>query len=495
MRKVNIILALICITLVTSCKSFLDVKPTNSASSEISINTAQDAQVAINGLMRQMTSYNYYGRNFVIYGDAKGGDFTIYSQGRGLDGLYMFNHSASSGSNSGFWSQMYFCILQINTILENIEKIEAGSQENFNLYKGQALATRALIYFDLVRLYGQPYNMNKEAWGVPNITKTLPTTAQPTRAKISENYAQILKDLADAENFLPKSTSEGYMNYYAAQALKARVYLYMENYDEALKAAELVINSKEYELYRPEEWVKSWSAEYSSESIFELAIYVNEGDLGTGSLAWYQMCYGHQTKAQGFFLASDYFLNSLGEDKQDVRWGIMGNDEYWYDTEEERLGACYKYAGNVGDWDKDNDMKGDKGSPSAVNVKVIRLSEVYLIAAEAALNASQPDKQKAADYLNEIRKRAPNLAPATSATVTNDLILEERRKELYGEGHRFFDMIRMNKTIEFNDDFQKMEVTHREKKIDRTFYKCILPISRDEMNVNPAIVSQQNPGY
>lgn len=493
MKNINIIIAIICIAFFTSCKSFLDVKPTNSSSSDISINTAQDAEVAINGLMRQMTNYNYYGRNFVIYGDAKGGDFTIYSQGRGLDGLYAFNHSAASGSYSGFWDHLYFCILQCNSILENIERIEENSEEDFSRYKGQALTARALIYFDLVRLYGQPYNMNKDAYGVPNVTKVLATNAQPTRAKVSENYAQIIKDLEDSKDLLSTNKAEGYINYYANRALLAKVYLYMENYDEALKMAEEVMKG-DYKLYDPEKWVSSWGSEFGSESIFELAIYVNEGDLGTGSLAWYHMCYGRMTSAQGYFLASKYFLDRLGEDPDDVRWGIMGNDEYWYDYDIERKGACYKYAGNVGVWGE-KDLKGDKNSPSAVNIKVIRLSEIYLIAAEAALNATTPDKQKAADYLNEIRKRAPNLAPATVATVSNDMILNERSKELYGEGHRFFDMIRMNKTIEFNDDFQDMAIKHRDKTIDRTFFKCILPISQDEMNVNPPIAAQQNPGY
>lgn len=75
------------------------------------------------------------------------------------------------------------------------------------------------------------------------------------------------------------------------------------------------------------------------------------------------------------------------------------------------------------------------------------------------------------------------------------MILDERSKELFGEGNRFFDMIRLNRTIEFNDDFMSVPVSTREKSIDRTFYKIVLPISQDEINANPAIASQQNPGY
>ena len=96
---------------------------------------------------------------------------------------------------------------------------------------------------------------------------------------------------------------------------------------------------------------------------------------------------------------------------------------------------------------------------------------------------------------HEIRKRAPNLPPATAATITDEMILDERSKELFAEGQRFFDMIRKNKIIEFNDDFQDIPVSTRNKTIDRTFYKIVLPISQDEINVNPAIGDQQNSGY
>ena len=108
-----------------------------------------------------------------------------------------------------------------------------------------------------------------------------------------------------------------------------------------------------------------------------------------------------------------------------------------------------------------------------------------------------PDKTKAATYLNDIRKRAPAMAPATDATITIDMIVDERSKELFAEGHRFFDLIRLNRSIEFNDEFINpvVLIPHRAKIIDRTFNKIILPISKTEMNANPAIADQQNDGY
>lgn len=155
-----------------------------------------------------------------------------------------------------------------------------------------------------------------------------------------------------------------------------------------------------------------------------------------------------------------------------------------------RLGSSLKYVGGAAG-------TGDKGSRSAVNVKVIRLSEIYLIAAEAALRKPSPDRSKAAGYLNVIRQRSPSLAPATDATVTVDMIIDEKSKEFFAEGLRFFDMMRLNKSIEFDDDFisPSVVIPHRPKIIDRTFYKTILPIAQSELDANPAIAKQQNPQY
>lgn len=488
MKKTTIILMVLGLMLITSCEEFLDVKPSNYAASETSITNAADAKVAINGLMRKMTSSSYYGRNFVIYGDAKGGDFAIRSQGRGLDYYYSFNHSATSGSGSGFWDQIYNCILQANNLIMNIEKMEAEERGSTALseYKGMALTARALMYFDLVRLYGKMYNMDKESYGVPLVLEPLDASAQPTRASVKDIYTQILTDLTAAAPLLPKKKVNGYINYYANKAIEARVHLFMDNFTASLAAAEEVINCENYSLYSNTAWVDSWSKQFGSESIFELGIYPAEGDLKTSSLGYYLLRLGKVTGAMGWFMASDYWIDRMSQDPTDIRWGVMDYDE----SSDTRFGSCFKYVGGSA-------MNGDKASASAVNIKVIRLSEMYLIAAEAALKLPTPDKASAAGYLNQIRKRSPGLAEATEETVTADMILDEKSKEFFAEGLRYFDMLRLNKTIEFNDEFiyPAVVITHREKTLDRTFYKTILPIDKGEIDANPAIGSQQNPGY
>lgn len=512
MKKIIIVFAaLLFVVQFSSCEDFLTVKPNNSVDADdFEIRTSSDALVMMNGIMRAMTSSSYYGRNMMLYADAKGGDFTIRSQGRGNDYLYTFNHSASSGSGSAYWYQIYYCLAQVNTLLTAMENAEQSADvlEDFSLFKGQALTLRALMHFDLVRMYGKPYTYSDapSSYGVPIVTEALDALSQPTRATVAQVYTQILTDLSDAKTLLNtsagKSANNGYISYYANRAIEARVYLTMGTYDQALIAAEEAMAGP-YTLYTNTNWVSSWSSQFSTESIFEIGMFRNEADLGTASWGAYLLRRGEKTSITGMFMASDYYLARLDEGydgsdpaTKDIRWGLMFEDESTYGITgvTPRLGSCRKYTGA--------DINGDgKGNYSAVNIKAIRLSEVYLIAAEAALLQPTPDRTKAATYLQEIRKRSPNLTPATAGNIDLDMILDERSKELFMEGQRYFDMLRHQRSIEFNDDFidvGSIAESNRPKIINQNgefFYKCILPIAINEIDANPPIGEQQNPGY
>jgi len=483
-KRFSYILAALVLLGCSSCNNLLNEQPTDAVNADEAIKSPSDAGVVINGIMRSMSGQYAYGRNFMLYGDVKGGDLTVFSQGRGLDYYYSFNHSATTNSCEQFWTYGFNCIMNANNLIANIQDRLAEGETGYNQYLGEAYALRAIMYFDLVRLYGLPYNYDSSSLGIPLILNTLEPDDYPHRNTVYEIYNQILDDLHIAEELLDKSRLNGYPGYYAAMAEEARVRLYMEDWSGALKCAKEVINCGLYRLYSNSEWVNSWKGQFGSESIFEIGIDT-EADLEASSLAFYYMQYMRVANAHGYFLASDYFLNRLGEDETDVRWGVMGPDEYNSIYGIEHNGACYKYAGSV-------DLEGDgKETYSAVNIKVIRLSEVYLIAAEAALESGDADA--AAKYLNAIRKRAPQLEKATAETIDIDMILDERSKELFGEGQRFFDMIRRNKSIEFNDDLNDIPVVQRPKIIDRTYGRIVLPIDQAEINVNPNMV--QNTAY
>lgn len=501
MRKINILLATLCVVLMTSCQGFLDKKPTNQADSSTTIMNTNDAQVMINGIMSKMLSSSYYGRNFLLWGDGRSGDITTVSAGNGGDGYYYYNHEVNSNSYEGFWSTMYNDLLQVNNIIINVNalKEENPNTTEYDDFLGQALTLRAMIHFDLVRLYGKPYNMDKSSYGVPIVTDIVNASEQRTRNSVEEVYNQIVADLTAAAPLIGKSKNNGYINYYGNQALLAKVYLYMENWSGALAAAENVINSGVYTLYTPEKWVESWTTQFGSESIFELAVFETENDLGNSSPGVYYRRQKHgNSSIVGVFVMSKYWIELM--DDADVRLGVHSHDIM---VEEEpdnygwrgEKGSCYKYSGSV-------DLDGDgKSTSSSVNIKVIRLSEVVLNAAEAALNSGNAGK--AADYLNMIAKRNPNYTPWTAATVSSAEIMKERRRELITEGIVFFERIRLNETIQFDDNaFNKGTNPPQSGRgqlanhaVTRDFNKIILPIGQHEINANPEIAKQQNPGY
>ncbi|MBR6424253.1 MAG: RagB/SusD family nutrient uptake outer membrane protein [Bacteroidales bacterium] len=485
MKKISIILAAIALVL-SSCAGFLDVTPTNQAAASSSIMNEADAKVMLNGLYDAMTTSSFYGRNFILYGDAKSGDLTIQSNGRGYDYMFAYSHSVTNYNMSGFWTTGYNMIMLCNNIIENIDRLKEEGTTGLDEYRAQALTIRAMIHYDLCRLYGKSYNDDKSSYGIPIADKTVPAGAQLLRNSVEEVYSVVIRDLDDAAATISKKKNNGFVNYYANRALKARVMMDMQNYSEALSLAEEIIDSGVYMLYSNSQWVASWSSQFGSESIFELGMNVNEGDLGkTGCLGAQYILGGGTGDNNQIYMASKAWLERMAEDPGDIRWGVMGLDQVGEHDGIDRMGSCYKYYGGL-------DMKGDgKASSSAVNIKLIRLSEIYLIAAEAAVRTN--NMSKASNYYNEIHKRSPNLTPVN--TVTAEMVLAEKNKELFGEGLRFWDLIRTNATIVMDDTTPDVKVTTRETSFNRSFYKCILPIYNGELNANPGMRAQQNPGY
>ena len=486
MKKISIVLATLALVL-SSCADFLDVTPTNQAAASSSIMNEADAKVMLNGLYDAMTTSSFYGRNFILYGDAKSGDLTIQSNGRGYDYMFAYSHSVTNYNMSGFWTTGYNMIMLCNNIIENIDRLKEEGTTGLDEYRAQALTIRAMIHYDLCRLYGKCYNDDKGSYGIPIADKTVPAGAQLLRNSVEEVYNVVIRDLDDAAASLPKNRTDGFMNYYANRAIKARAMMDMQNYSAALSLAEEIINSKKYRLYERNEWVDSWASQFGDESIFELRMNVNEGDLGnTGCLGAQYILGGGNGRNNQIYMASQAFLKLLGEDPEDVRWGVMGLDQVGEHDGVNRMGSCYKYYGGLS-------MKGDgKASSSAVNIKLIRLSEIYLIAAEAAARTSK--SAKAATYYNELRsRRSPKLSAVNS--VTPEQVLAEKNKELFGEGLHFWDLIRTNATIVMDDTTPDVKVTTRETSFTRSFYKCILPIYNGELNANPGMRAQQNPGY
>jgi starch-binding outer membrane protein, SusD/RagB family len=314
--------------------------------------------------------------------------------------------------------------------------------------------------------------------GVPIVTEYVPTY-KPGRNTVTEVYNQVEADLNKAVSLLTEEKSSGFFTKYAATALLARMYQFKGDWANALAKAEDVINNSGYGLLAHDDveafWGNNKDRNDKLESLFEVVVDVSGyifdagGNAGKESLPYLldQAGYGDALASEDLYTA---YSNT------DVRRNLItvGSDQRGPDVK-----VVSKYP-NSGLSDPDD-------------MKVIRLSEVYLIAAEAAYHLN--NVTGARDYVNAIATdRDPAFAGySSSGTALLDDILLERRKELAFEGHRYWDLVRNNKDVvrkNLDGNYLGVPLT-----LPADNFRRILPIPQKEIDANPAIRDQQNAGY
>lgn len=257
------------------------------------------------------------------------------------------------------------------------------------------------------------------------------------------------------------------------------------DWNNALAVAEDIINNAPYSLWNTSEYASAWSegsASHAKEILFELVIDDTTDWTDREGIAY--LYSGVAGVGYGDVVVTKAFSDMLTSDPQDVRNNILL----------EPLDPESVYAGNKVYINK---MPAVAGDPRYADVPVLRLSEVYLSAAEAAFQAG--DLNKTASLLNDIISNRTTDASkqVTAANVTLDRIYTERRKELVGEGQRYFDAMRRGETIvRYTSDADKGwhdVLTEEAKSFDRNSKKALPLIPASEMNANPNMV--QNPAY
>ncbi|MBR5101405.1 MAG: RagB/SusD family nutrient uptake outer membrane protein [Bacteroidales bacterium] len=482
------------LSLAASCNinEFLTEDPVMSQSTELTLSDYNGLNKAIAGAYSPLAGSGWYGAFFVLDAEMRAGNAMIpintnFQSGR-MQTPYTMNYNPDN--TSGLWGTAYYvisaCNNVINAIDNNAEALITSShpQADLNNLKAEALALRALSHFDLLRLYCHLDGSNGE-YGVCVITEPQLPTDMPARASVEETYAQIIKDLTDAESLMSDGYQRGSVadpkatfNKLAIQALLARVYLYHKEYSKAAEYATKVINSNKFQLWTAEEYPSVWGKEIAGnggEVIFE--IY---GKQTNSYDAWWEGP-SHMTNPIGYAdCAASAQLTDLFEDG-DVRGtrGVRGEDDgkVLFCTDQDQVSGgqlwTMKYYG-----------KGDgnaTSTPDFNNVIVLRLSEMYLIRAEAAVNGAGSTAQ--AD-LNAIRSnRGASLL--TAVPTKNDVALE-RRLELNFEGHLWFDLDRTGGSISYSD----ANITRNIAAGDKLW---ALPIPKSQVDINENLV--QNPGY
>ncbi len=463
---------------VTGCEDFLEESPSGSLPSEEAITSVTDLNNAVNGIYTGMIDFDlglgdftepfsYYGGDFIAYAGLKGGDLNYTSSNNQISPMARFEHSAESNFAEQFWQMPYTLAGRVNDILSVIDDIEVNSDETerFNDLKGQLYALRALLHFDVARMFAKLpsiTDVNEPNTGIPLSKEKFPVDYEPVRTTLKETYDFIKSDLNTSLELLSQEQNLGRINYWAALGLLARVHLYLEENNEALAAAQEIISISPYSLYTMEEYLTVWDKEGTSESMFEI--------LTNSSYNSQRNSIGYYTHSEGYGEAamSEQGYHVMTENPDDVRGQLIE----WEDAEADMVGFyIQKYPGRDGDL-------------YVNNPKVIRLSEVYLIAAEAKVKGGTASgSQSAADYINQLRQH--RIAGYSNvASVTLDDVLTERRKELVAEGHRNWDAWRNGRSI-FSPRLNR--------EIDGHFERAILPIPKRERDISPALA--QNPGY
>ncbi len=464
-NKYTIIHFMIIILVVfSSCKKdFLDKEPYDAVPFESAILTESDLDAAVNGVYSAMRGAAIYGRSLPIMNDIMADNVYIFEINSNR--YISFNTYAifdDNGDVQGIWSDAYNSILRANQAIES----DLPASANVNQLVGEALAARACLYFDLIRTFGKPYSPeNENTLGVPLIL-TYDPEIKPARNTVGEVYNQIIADLNQAISLMTIEKNSEYLSIWAAKGLLAKVYQYMADWENAKTFSLDVINNGGYALVDSANFIGYWSdpgATVKSETIFELSLDIAQNN-GNNSLSAI-----YDDDGYGDAMCDSNFYNSYSNG--DIRKLLMytalrnGQDVVWVD----------KFPNYTNGTDVDD-------------MKILRLAEIYLIAAEATYNLG--DESTAKDYLNTIAQtREPAFAGYTSvgAALLND-ITNERRKELAFEGNRFFDLNRLgldiNRGLQSPPDALNISIDD---------HRRILPIPLAELNANPNMV--QNPGY
>jgi starch-binding outer membrane protein, SusD/RagB family len=450
-------------TLASCAESFLDVKPGDSVPFDSAIKSESEMQGAVNGMYASMRSANLYGRTLPLLGDLMADNVYVSATNSNryiTHGSYTVN--ATNANVSDTWTFIYNTILRANQIINAKISLEtAGSKQ----LQGEAYAVRGLLYFELVRLFGTPFTVDPNALGVPIIVKFDPNL-KPARSTVKDVYTQIIADLTQAGTLMTIKKSPINMSASGAKAILARVYQYQGDWDKALAASLDVIQTGGYKVVASTALVAYWAnpiTQAASETIFEVNAD-NVNNVGNDALAgiYDQTGYGDMlcdTSLFNMYRATDVRKSLLIAGKRG------GADALF----------VAKFPNNSNANEKDE-------------LKVARLPEMHLIAAEAYYNKS--DIPNALKFLNNVAvARETGFAGyASTGTAVLEDILNERRKELAFEGFRFGDLARLKLPVKRSNYYP---TTARNIPADDS--RRIQPIPQAELDANKQMV--QNKGY
>jgi hypothetical protein len=474
----------------TSCDDYVDVGPEYSLDAENFFKTPNDYDRALTGAYDLLqTSYLTLWLGEIASDNSIAGGESV-TDSEGLHQIDAMTHGGENRELQQLWRFMYSGITRVNFIFENRNNIEFEGKDEI---LAQAAFLRAYYYSELVKVFGDvPLIVNKRL-GSEEIKST-------KRNAASEVYTQIEEDLTYAASILDwESEEKGRVTKGAALALLGKVYLYQNKFTEAAATLDEVIQEGPYDLFSDFSSLFRVANEGNEESVFEIE-YVNSEGGGYGCFVCLEgfVAVGFHGIRQykgpiygdgnSYNLPTEDLYEAFGENDPRRDASIL-NIEAFKDAQanpdeiEYAIGA----GGHTGFYNNKYIKRlTELGPPdddltSPVNHRVIRFSDVLLMAAEAHNRKTGPDDALAREYLNRVRDRVDLDPVNASGAALSEAIWHERRLEFAGEGHRFFDLVRTGKAADAIEGFQTG--THE-----------LFPIPQDEIDLAGA-GWDQNDGY
>ncbi len=456
-RVLNITLGVILIISITGCKKFLSVDPPYTQDAENFFQTKEDYEKALTGAydLLQASFLSLWIGEIASDNAIAGGESVNDSQG-----LHQIDNMTHGGVNNELrnilrWN--YAGITRVNYIMENKDNIDFPG-------KGQIIAEarflRAYYYFELVKFFGDVPLVIDKRIGIEE-------ARQIPRSPASEVYAQIQDDLEFAASVLPwTATVKGKATKGAALALLGKAYLYQGKYAEAASTLDEVRNSGIYALISDYDQLFLAANENNSETVFDVqytgleggsygCLICLEGNAAPGFQGIRQYngpVYG-DGNSYNLPTQSLYDAFSPTDPRRDLT--ILDIDAFIAaQPNPESITYAVGAGGHTGYYNnKYIKRQGEIGLPdndltSPVNYRVIRYADVLLMAAEAHYQTG--NTSTAQQLVNAVRSRAGVQGVPVSSINT---IYNERRFELSGEGHRFFDLVRTGKAADYIQGF------------------------------------------
>lgn len=469
MKKINNLI-LVCglIFIGFSCEDATDIFPEGNLTSDVTFETLDDLQLGLNGAYARYSPEDDILINSVFTDNCKPG----YDNGGQEINFYNWALTAGDGNTTSLWNSNYRLINQCNRVLEASDLITASGeaeQTELNNIKGQLLTLRAIGHLTLASYFTTDY-LDGDALSiiisdrVPGTSETLPRNTN------SEVYSFIANDLNTASSLLSDQSNNKYVSQDLVTGLKARLAL-LQNDSSALTHAQTLIDA--YPLASQLQYLSMFLDTDNTEVIFKAAR--TSGLVGG---LWYF------TNSAGPFIEASNSLHDA-HDPADIRLfaNINFNTNNGGPSEpENNIHLINKYPGNA--------------SPFLSDIKAMRVSEMYLIKAEAQVNANNLDG--AAATLKVLRDArlgtSTSLDSYISQTQAYDAVLKERRLELAFEGHRYLDIKRFKDRLNTGINRDDLDcVSGGNCVMLPSDHRLTLPIPQVELNANPSIV--QNPGY